>query len=109
MSDDGIHLLEPYLGEGGALTGSARRNEEARARRLEVERRLEVARVQDQVTQRRRRALAQIEAFKADIDADEAELKRLVKAEEIYLDQSRDDAAAMARGRGMNTGNTKQD
>ena len=109
MSDDGIHLLEPYLGEGGALTGSARRNEEARARRLEVERRLEVARVQDQVTQRRRRALAQIEAFKADIDADEAELKRLVKAEESYLDQSRDDAAAMARGRGMNTGNTKQD
>jgi circadian clock protein KaiC len=109
MSDDGIHLLEPYLGEGGALTGSARRNEEARARRAEVERRVEVARVQDQVTQRRRRALAQIEALKADIDADEAELKRLVKAEEIYLDQSRDDAAAMARGRGMNTGNTKQD
>jgi circadian clock protein KaiC len=109
MSDDGIHLLEPYLGEGGALTGSARRNEEARARRAEVERRVEVARVQDQVTQRRRRALAQIEALKADIDADEAELKRLVKAEESYLDQSRDDAAAMARGRGMNTGNTKQD
>jgi circadian clock protein KaiC len=109
MSDDGIHLLEPYLGEGGALTGSARRNEEARARRVESERRVEVARVQDQVTQRRRRALAQIEALKADIDADEAELNRLVKAEEIHLEQSRDDAAAMARGRRMNTGNTKQD
>jgi circadian clock protein KaiC len=109
MSDNGIHLLEPYLGEGGALTGSARRNEEARARRVESERRVEVARVQDQVTQRRRRALAQIEALKADIDADEAELNRLVKAEEIHLEQSRDDAAAMARGRRMNTGNTKQD
>ena len=34
MSGSGIHLVEPYLGEGGALTGSARRNEEARARRM---------------------------------------------------------------------------
>lgn len=109
MSDRGIRLLDPYLGEGGALTGSARRNEEARARRAEVERRAEVARVQDQVTQKRRRALAQIEALKADIDADEAELKRLVKAEEIYLQQGRDDVSAMARGRGMDTGKTKQD
>jgi len=109
MSDRGIRLLDPYLGEGGALTGSARRNEEARARRAEVERRAEVTRVQDQVTQKRRRALAQIEALKADIDADEAELKRLVKAEEIYLQQSRDDVSAMARGRGMDTGKTKQD
>ncbi|MBJ7407848.1 MAG: circadian clock protein KaiC [Bradyrhizobium sp.] len=101
MSSDGIHLLEPYLGEGGALTGSARRNEEARARRAEMNRRAEVTRLQDQVTQRRRRALAQIEALQADIDADEAELNRLVSAETQHLQQSRDDAAAIARGRGM--------
>ena len=109
MSERGIRLLDPYLGEGGALTGSARRTEEARARRAEVERRAEVARVQDQVAQKRRRALAQIEALKADIDADEAELKRLVKAEESYLQQSRDDVSAMARGRGVDTGKTQQD
>ncbi|MEW6150121.1 MAG: circadian clock protein KaiC, partial [Pseudomonadota bacterium] len=111
MSSSGIHLLEPYLGEGGALTGSARRNEEARARRTEATRRSEVARLQDQVTQRRRRALAQIEALKADIDADEAELNRLVSAETHYLQQSRDDAAALARGRGMEapSGKTRQD
>ncbi|MGY4622086.1 circadian clock protein KaiC [Bradyrhizobium sp. USDA 4472] len=111
MSNDGIHLLEPYLGEGGALTGSARRNEEARARRAEVGRLAEVARVQDQIGQRRRRALAQIEALRADIDADEAELKRIVKAEDVYLRQSRQDAAEMARGRGLDlpAGKTKQD
>ena len=111
MSSDGIHLLDPYLGEGGALTGSARRNEESRARRAEIARQTEVARLQDQVTQRRRRALAQIEALKADIDADEAELNRLVTAEKHHLQQSRDDAAAMARGRGMNlsSGKANQD
>ena len=100
MSDDGIHLLEPYLGESGALTGSARRSEEARTRRAEVDRRADVARLQDQVAQRRRRALAQIETLRADLDADEAEFNRLVKAEEVYIRQSRDDAAAIARGRG---------
>jgi hypothetical protein len=46
MSNTGLHLLAPYLGEGGALTGSARRNEEARARRSEVDRLAEVDRVQ---------------------------------------------------------------
>ena len=111
MSNDGIHLLEPYLGEGGALTGSARRNEEARSRRAETERQAEVTRVQDQVTQRRRRALAQIESLNADIEADEAELKRLIAAEEIHQHQSRERAAAMARARGLDlsTGKKKQD
>lgn len=111
MSDSGIHLLEPYLGEDGALTGSARRNAEARARRAETERQAEVTRVQDQVTQRRRRARAQIEALNADIEADEAELKRLIAAEEIYQRQSRENTAALARGRGLDlsTGTKKQD
>lgn len=112
MSSNGIHLLEPYLGEGGALTGSARRNEEARARRMEINRKADVARLQDQVTQRRRRALAQIESLKADIDADEAELNRLVSTEHHYLQQSRDDADALAKGRGLDSippGKTKQD
>ena len=101
MSKDGIHLLEPYLGEGGALTGSARRAEEAKARRVEIERKAEVARLQDQITQRRRRALAQIEALKADIDADESELRRVTAAEEVYLRQVAADANAIANSRAM--------
>lgn len=101
MSDAGIHLFEPYLGDGGALTGSARRFEEAKARRGEIDRRAAVARLQDQITQRRRRALAQIEALKADIDADEAELNRVISTEEIHLKQSAADAEAMALGRGI--------
>jgi circadian clock protein KaiC len=101
MSKDGIHLLEPYLGEGGALTGSARRAEEAKARRVEIERKADEARLQDQITQRRRRALAQIEALKADIDADESELRRVTAAEEVYLRQVAADANAIANSRAM--------
>lgn len=101
MSNNGIHLLEPHLGEAGALTGSARRAEEARVRRTELQRRTEAARKQDEIVQRRRRALAQIEALRADLDADDAELKRLTQAEETFREQSDIDADSMARGRGL--------
>ncbi|MCP9628223.1 circadian clock protein KaiC [Rhodopseudomonas palustris] len=99
MSDHGIQLLEPYLGEGGALTGSARRAEEARVRRAEANRRNDVARMQDQIVHRRRRAQAQIEALQAELAADESELKRMTDAEDAYLKQSSMDAEAMAVAR----------
>jgi circadian clock protein KaiC len=57
--------------------------------------------LQDQITQRRRRALAQIEALKADIDADESELRRVTAAEEVYLRQVAADANAIANSRAM--------
>lgn len=99
MSDHGIQLLEPYLGEGGALTGSARRAEEARVRRAEANRRNDVARMQDQIVHRRRRAQAQIEALQAELAAGESELKRMTDAEDAYLKQSSMDAEAMAVAR----------
>lgn len=101
MSNDGIHLLPPYLGDGGAVTGSARRAEEAKARRAENERHTELARLQDQIEQRRRRALAQIDTLQADLAADEAELQRLMTVEASYRAQSERDASEMARSRGV--------
>ncbi|WP_322515252.1 circadian clock protein KaiC [Rhodopseudomonas palustris] len=101
MSNDGIHLLAPYLGANGALTGSARRSEEARLRRAESERRVEVARLQGEIAQRRARALAQIEALRAEIDADASELQRLADVEIDYLRQAAIDAETMAQSRGI--------
>jgi len=101
MSDNGIHLLEPYLGEGGALTGSARRSAEARAHRAEIERQAEVARVQGEIAQRRSRALAQIEALQAEIDADESELRRLAEIEDRHVRQTAIDSDTLARSRGI--------
>ncbi|KRB85397.1 KaiC 1 [Sphingomonas sp. Root710] len=99
MSDEGIRLVEPYLGENGALTGSARRFEEARARRAEIDRRMKVATLQERVEQRRRKAEADIAALQAEIAADEAEMKRLAQAEEDYRTQAASDLADMAVGR----------
>jgi len=99
MSDDGISLVEPYLGENGALTGSARRFAEAQARRNEVDRRTTVTALQQKVEQRRRKAEMEIAALQADVAAEEAELRRLIQAETDFRDQAASDLAELATGR----------
>ena len=99
MNDAGIRLIAPYLGANGALTGSARRFEEARVRREEVTRQGEVARLQEKIEHRRRRAQAQIEALQADLEADELELTSIVERESAYRDQARLDEENMAASR----------
>jgi len=99
MSDEGIKLLPPYLGESGALTGSARKNEEARSRRAEVRRRADVARAQQQLEQKRRRAKAQMEALQAELDADEIALNAITDDESEYLRQAAADKNEMERSR----------
>ncbi len=99
MSHDGIRLLKPHLGEHGALTGSARRFEEARLRRAERTRQVEAETMQARVEQRRRKAEADIAALQAALAADEAELRRLGLAEEDYRRQAETDLADMAASR----------
>ena len=99
MSDQGIKLAPPYLGESGALTGSARKNEEARSRRAEMRRRAELSKVQQQIQQKRRRAKAQMEALQAELDADEIELTAMTQGEDDYLRQAAEDSLEMERSR----------
>ncbi|TAL81614.1 MAG: circadian clock protein KaiC [Beijerinckiaceae bacterium] len=99
MSDEGIKLVPPYLGENGALTGTARKNEEARSRRTEVRRNAEVSRAQQQLQQKRRRAKAQMEALQAELDADEIELKAITDNETEYLRQAAVDKVDLERSR----------
>lgn len=99
MSRDGIRLVAPYLGENGALTGSARKAAEAETRRLEVQRRSQVSLAQKQMEQRRRRTLAQIEALQAELDAEEIALMTSVEDEEAYLQQAGRDLAELEASR----------
>jgi len=96
MTSDGIRLEEPYLGENGALTGAARRFEEARSRRAESTRQAEMAAAQRRIDERRRKAEAEIEALRAEVAAEEEELARLLAAEEEHRTQAANDLAEMA-------------
>ena len=99
MSSQGIQLREPYIGAGGALTGSARRAQEGEARRQELLRTAEVSRIQQQIEHRRKKLEAQIDILRADVAADEIELKRLLDEEAAQLKQAEADAATARSGR----------
>lgn len=99
MSETGIRLIPPYLGEGKALTGSARVVEEARQRRQDEERRVGAERARAQIEQRRRRARAQMEILEAELAADEAELSTLLGDEERLQQQLSADRRKIATSR----------
>src|SRR3546814_13858567 len=81
MGADGIALREPYIGEGGALTGSSRRAFEAKARRAEVIRSNELLRLQQQLDHHRKKLDAQIEVLRPYLRYAALELERLNAAE----------------------------
>lgn len=101
MSNTGISLVPPYLGEQGALTGTARIAEEGRNQREELRRRAEVAALTERIDFRRQKAAAQIDALQAELASDELELKRIRDLEESYLQQREADLRRMEKSRKM--------
>lgn len=99
MSEKGIKLREPYLGEGGALTGSSRRAFEAKTRREKTARAAELTRLQQQLDYRRKKLEAQIAVLKTDLTSDEMELERMIETEAAYLAQLEIDENEMRRSR----------
>jgi circadian clock protein KaiC len=99
MSANGIVLKAPYIGEGGALTGSARRAQEAKMRRQDLQRSGEVERLKQQIAHRRKKLAAQIEALQAELAAEEVELTHVISTESAYLDQTETDRAAADEAR----------
>ncbi|KAA5610861.1 circadian clock protein KaiC [Rhodovastum atsumiense] len=100
LTDQGIHLVAPYLGPAGVLTGSARLAQEA------VER--NAARQHDQELDRRRRGIARrrtaLERQIADLQLEIEELKEnLVRMDKQEVTRGQDlatDRVAMANQRG---------
>jgi circadian clock protein KaiC len=100
LSDDGIHLTEPYLGPEGVLTGAARMAQEAREREAEHER-LELTKQRTRQIARKRDALErQIAEMRAALDAEQDEVSKLIEHQNIRTASVASDRAAMARKRG---------
>ncbi len=93
LSDDGIDLVEPYLGADRVLTGSARAAQEAQERAAAVCRAEEQAQRARQVESRRKAIAAQIAALQAELADGEAETVLSAaqerKAEEAFTKQRR--------------------
>jgi len=99
LTDQGIKLIDVYLGTDGVLVGSAR---EARMIRDEAEareREYEAQKRQRRVAQRRDAVRAQIDALNAELEAEEEVLRRAVEREHLSEGGLARDEARMAAAR----------
>jgi circadian clock protein KaiC len=81
LTDRGIQLREIYLGDGGALTGSARAAQEAREKAAIRIRRDAIDRKEREIERRRRALEAQILAMRAQFESESEELGREIDEE----------------------------
>ncbi len=100
LSNEGVRLVDVYLGPSGVMTGTARLNQEARERAEITARREEAEGLQRLLDRKRASLEAQISALRAELAAEEEEVRR-----RMHQDSQRDraqeadrDAVAALRG-----------
>ena len=78
LSDNGIELLDVYLGPGGVLTGSARQAQEAEEKATAMKRRKELERQQRVLDLKRKQVEAEIAALRAKFESETKELEETI-------------------------------
>ena len=102
LSSKGIKLVEVYLGPSGMLTGSARVALEEQERDASV-RQADDQEIKRAQLERRRKAMeAQIEALRAEFEADAVEVDRALSLESKREKRALDNQSAMAKSRRAN-------
>ena len=100
ITSKGIDIRDVYVGPQGVLTGSARLAQEARERAEKMARQVAIGSRQRQLTRKRAALEAQIAALKAEFDAEEVEVGRVLAQENQLVKQLQMDEVAMGRSRG---------
>jgi circadian clock protein KaiC len=81
LTDNGVKLVDVYLGPEGVLTGSARAAREARDDARELARRQEVERKQRELERKRTLLQAQLATLQAQFQMEEEELQQAIDQE----------------------------
>jgi circadian clock protein KaiC len=103
LSDDGIELLDAYLGPEGVLTGSMRLAQEAREKAALVAHREEMEARQRERERKREALEARIEALRKEFDAEEYEARRAIDIHQQRADVVESDRHRMALSRKADT------
>lgn len=101
LSDSGIHLIEPYVGSEGVLTGAARLAQETRERDDHLRRGQANDRRRRDLDRRRSSIERQIAELRASLEAEESEADLLFDEEESRESKFGADRNAMAAQRGL--------
>jgi len=103
LTDNGITLEDVYLGPAGVLTGAARAAQEAKERTAEAEALGAMERKRREIERKRVVAEAQIAALRAQMEADEEEIRKIGQEEQHRLTSLSDQQAEMGRLRRADT------
>jgi circadian clock protein KaiC len=104
LTDHGVQLVDVYLGTEGILTGSARISQEARERTESAARQEEIAILQRRLDRRKVTMEGQISALRAELEAEEEEIRRRVRQAARQDEEARASRASMASIRGADDG-----
>ncbi|HEX4498988.1 MAG TPA: circadian clock protein KaiC [Thermoanaerobaculia bacterium] len=104
LTDQGVELVDVYLGEEGLLTGSARLNQEARERAEAVARQEEIEAQRRRLDRRKAALEAQIAAQRAELEGEEEELAKQLRETGERNEESRANRTAMASARHADVG-----
>jgi circadian clock protein KaiC len=83
LTDKGVDLMDVYVGPSGVLTGSARISQESQERDIESMHQQEIVRKKLNVETKRKALEAQIASLRAQVQAEEQELKKLTGQEKM--------------------------
>jgi circadian clock protein KaiC len=103
LTDQGIELVEVYLGPDGVLTGSARRAQEIRERAEVAARGDEMERQRRELALRRQVMEARIATLRTEFKMEEEQLDRLLAEEALRQERAAEERVESLRGRQSGT------
>ncbi len=103
LTDEGIHLIRPYIGPEGVLTGTSRMAQDAREKNADITRRQSTDRRKREMKRKREAVEREIMEMQAAIDAEEAEVTMLIEQEDSHEANVGNDRQSIGTSRGTTT------
>ena len=99
LTDNGIELLDVYVGPEGVLTGSARLSQETKDEAVQLLRQQEIARKQFGIERKREAMEAQIVVLQSEFEAEKSEALKIIGIETALNERFSQDQAKMSKSR----------
>jgi circadian clock protein KaiC len=99
LTNQGIDLLDVYVGAEGVLTGSARLSQETKDDAQQLFRQQEIGRRQFELERKRKAMEAQIVMLRSEFEAEESEALKIIGSDKVRDERFTQDKARMAKSR----------
>jgi circadian clock protein KaiC len=109
LTDDGLRLLDVYLGAEGVLTGSARVSQEMREKAVVTFRRQELETQRRELERKRRIFEARMVMLRAEFEADEEIIQQTISESELLGEEVVQDRGQMVLSRQADSSSYKKE